>query len=442
MDSHLEELEGKLDEFDPQVRAEALDLILVASEKAPLPKSPKRALNLHAHTFFSYNGYGYSPTCFAWRARKEGLLAAGIVDFDVLDGVDEFLQAARTLGLRATAGIETRIFIPEFADRVINSPGEPGISYNMGIGFPRSQPSDAAFLGSMKAAAQERNSQILERVNPALDPVTLDYERDVIPLTPGGNATERHVCAAYAQRAESVFPDTDGRVAYWSAKLGEAQEAIESVLADPPALQALIRSKTMKAGGVGYVQPDGPSFPRLADVNRFILDCGALPVCAWLDGTSPGEQAMKELLDLHQAAGAAALNIIPDRSWNIASPETKKVKLDNLYAVVELARARDLPIVVGTEMNAYGQRFVDDFDAPELAPLVDTFIEGAYIVYAHTRLQPEGLGYLSDWAKQSFATTKEKNAFFRSVGESLEPGESFPWLSKDTPDAILSAVRA
>ena len=32
-----------------------------------------------------------------------------------------------------------------------------------------------------------------------------------------------------------------------------------------------IRSKTMKRGGVGYVQPDKGSFPLMADTNRFIL---------------------------------------------------------------------------------------------------------------------------------------------------------------------------
>ena len=94
-----------------------------------------RAFNLHAHSFFSYNGYGYSPSGLAWRGRRAGLCAMGLVDFDVLDGVAEFLGACHALGLRACAGLETRVFVPAFADRVINSPGEPGIAYHMGAGF-------------------------------------------------------------------------------------------------------------------------------------------------------------------------------------------------------------------------------------------------------------------------------------------------------------------
>jgi len=50
----------------------------------------------------------------------------GIVDFDVLDGVDEFLAACEVAGVRGSAGVETRVFIPEFATHEINSPGEPG----------------------------------------------------------------------------------------------------------------------------------------------------------------------------------------------------------------------------------------------------------------------------------------------------------------------------
>ena len=77
---------------------------------------------------------------------------AGIVDFDVLDGLEEFWQASRLLDLKACVGIESRVFVPEFADRVINSPGEPGISYHMGTGFTTVEiPEEAqVFLDGMR----------------------------------------------------------------------------------------------------------------------------------------------------------------------------------------------------------------------------------------------------------------------------------------------------
>jgi len=48
-------------------------------------------------------------------------------------------------------GIESRVFVPEFSDREINSPGEPGISYHMGTGFTTTEIPEKAqvFLDNM-----------------------------------------------------------------------------------------------------------------------------------------------------------------------------------------------------------------------------------------------------------------------------------------------------
>ena len=83
----FESLEKQLDSFDAGQRRQALASLgrLVREGSIRLPP-PGRDVNLHAHTFFSYNAYGYSPSKFAWLARKAGLAAAGVVDFDVLDG--------------------------------------------------------------------------------------------------------------------------------------------------------------------------------------------------------------------------------------------------------------------------------------------------------------------------------------------------------------------
>jgi len=92
---------------------------------------------MHFHSFFSYNAEGWSPSHIAWEAKQAGLYAAGLCDFDVLDGQEEFLHAGELLGLRATVNVETRVFLPEYADKEISSPGEPGVSYIMGAGFAR-----------------------------------------------------------------------------------------------------------------------------------------------------------------------------------------------------------------------------------------------------------------------------------------------------------------
>ncbi len=406
-----ESLEKQLDSFDPAERRSALKSLWQAAQEGAAPPPPAgRFLNLHAHTFFSYNAYGYSPSGFAWRARKAGLAAAGVVDFDVLDALEEFLEAGRLLELKACVSLESRVFVPEFETRVINSPGEPGIAYHMGVGFTR--PVQHPFLTEMRSAAEKRTRELLGRVNAFTAPVELDYERDVLPLTPRGNATERHLCAAFERKAARMYPDPAERAAYWKSKLGDA----------PPEgakLQNLIRARTMKQGGVGYVPPGKGSFPLMSRMNQFVLDCGAIPTLTWLDGTSAGERCIEELFAVAIASGAAALNIIPDRNY---TPGVKDDKVRNLYQVVELAEERHFPIVVGTEMNAPGNKFVDSFETAELAPLLPVFLKGAHIVWGHTVLQREkGLGYLGPWANRNFPSVSAKNDFYEMVGRDLRP---------------------
>jgi hypothetical protein len=404
-------LEQQLDSFDSAQRRGALAALWRQAGEAlvRLPE-PGTAVNLHAHTFFSYNAYGYSPSKYAWLARKAGLAAAGIVDFDVLDGLEEFLEAGPLLGLKTCVSLESRVFVPEFSTRVINSPGEPGIAYHMGVGFTSAAPQP--FLAEMRGAAAQRTRDLLARVNRYLHPVELDYEKDVAAITPQGNATERHLCQAFERKAAQVFPDDAARAAFWRQKLGDAPS--------PGAkLQNLIRAKTMKKGGVGYVQPGEGSFPLLADMNRFVLQSGAIPTLTWLDGTSEGEKCIEEWFAVGMASGVAALNIIPDRNY---TPGVRDQKLQNLYDVVALAEKHHFPILAGTEMNSPGNKFVDSFETAELQPLAPVFLRGAHIFYAHSVLQRQsGLGYLSPWAASAFATIPAKNQFFEMLGRALRP---------------------
>ena len=418
----VEELERKLDSFNADERKQALNVLSekVKAGEITLPKAGT-AVNLHCHTFFSYNTYGYSPSKFAWLARKASLAVAGVVDFDVLDALEEFLIAARKFSLKACAGLETRIFVPEFSTRVINSPGEPGVSYYMGVGFPKARLKGelGEFLLNLRKTAQERNRNLMKRVNQYLWPVELDYQSDVLVLTPSGNATERHICLAYARKAKEIFSDDETLRQFWVEKLGHRAESLE--MPESIELLNMIRAETMKRGGVGYVLPDKGSFPLMSDFNQFVLTAGGIPTMTWLNGLSDGEQALEELVDLAMSTGTAAINIIPDRNY---TPGVKDRNLESLYQVVELAVKLHMPVVVGTEMNSPGQKFVDDFDAKELSPLVPIFLKGAHIVYGHSVLQQKcGLGYTSDWAAKTFKNVAEKNEFYEKVGLLIEPAQ-------------------
>ena len=152
--------------------------------------------------------------------------------------------------------------------------------------------------------------------------------------------------------------------------------------------------------------PDGDTGTNMAFTFKTILEATATSpdqrvdelmdhvAEAALDAVFSGKADPKALIEYHKSKGALAINIIPDRNWNIADPDTKRLKVQKLYEVVEVAQKLDLPLNVGTEMNAFGQKLVDDFAAPELAPVKQAFMDGAYFIYGHTMLQRAlGLGY-------------------------------------------------
>ncbi len=420
----VKRMESDLNSFDPELRQKSLMKLKEFAAEENIISAPKKVpYNLHCHTFCSYNGYGYSPSYIAWLACRKLWFAAGIVDFDVLDGVEEFLAAAETLDIRGVCGLETRAYVADLAQDEINSPGEPGVAYHMGVGFTSTDiPAEQKkFLAGLKTKANARTENIVKLVNSYLSPVELDFKESAAKLTPFGNITERHVCTAYREKAEEIFPNDTARAAFWAEKLSLDITAATALISDPVKLEGTIRSKTMKSGGVGYVKASPESFPALQEMNDFTLACGAIPCIAWLDGMSDGEKDPGKLLDMHISCGAALLNIIPDRNWNFSDPDVKAAKIKCLDAVITAALERDIPVLIGTEMNAPGQKLVDDFDCDALKKHNEVFTEGAAITFAHTLLAPLGMGYLSKWAEENFVDTADKNAFFSEFGQAVTP---------------------
>jgi hypothetical protein len=277
----------------------------------------------------------------------------------------------------------------------------------------------------MKAAANARTRGIVAKVNPALSPVELDFEKDVLTLTPGGNATERHVCMAYAEKASKLFPSSVKLAEFWASKLGMTTEEASKLIQNSVKLQGVIRSKMMKSGGPGYVKADPSSFPSLEEMNQFTLKCGAIPSIAWLNGDSAGEADPEALLDLHESYGCAMFNLIPDRNWNYADSAVKAAKVANMDKIIAACLKRNMPVFCGTEMNAAGQKLVDTFSEPALAKHLNTFVDGAAVLNAHTILAPLGFGFLSDWSKSTFGADKAaRNAFYIRFGRATHPSVS------------------
>jgi len=436
--NNIKSFEADLSSMDVSAREAALAALHAEAASIDQASPPAdQPGNTHAHTFFSFNCYGYSPAHYALQARRHGMEVAGIVDFDVLDGLEEFHACGALLNLRTVVSLESRVYVESFSDRVINSPGEPGIAYHMATGFARLPESAEArgFLAEIARQSEQRNREVIARVNAALDPVCLSYEQDVLPLTPKRNATERHITLAYARKAASLMRG-EALQQYWAKVLGA--DVTPAELPESAGLLNRIRARTMKKGGPGYVTPTATSFPPLAEFNRFAIACGALPTVAWLDGTTPGEAAIDELFG---GSGGCMLNIIPDRNF---TPGVKDQKLANLYAVVDWAEHHHWPVIVGTEMNAHGQKFVDAFETDELKPLVPVFMRGARILYAHTALQRFGcFGYIGEWADTHLPDRAKRNDFFDKLGSRLCPARE-PRLQDitlaATPDEVMARL--
>ena len=417
---------AKLSSFESRDRRAALAELVAAG--LPSVEETKQ-VNMHLHTFFSFNGEGWSPARLVWEACLQGLYGMAICDFDVLQGLEEVFFAADLLGIRAAAGFESRTFFREYAQAEINSPGEPGVFYFMGMGFVTPPPLGsraAAVLADMLDRSHSRNRALIARVNEALEEVTLDYEKDVLPLTPAGNATERHIVRAYHEKAIQEFRgDTDTAAAFWASKLGLGLKEACDAIVDTNGFTDLLRSKLMKQGGLGYRRPDEHTFPPLDSVIAMIRECRAIPMSTWLDGTREGEQQPDAQLDCLLEKGVEAVNIIPDRNWNIADPEAKAEKVAAFDRYVAAAKKRSLPINIGTECNKPGQRFVDDFTAPEMARHQQVFLKGAQVMIGHTRLlRWADVSYIDEAMKNEFPGREARNAFFAGVGALPGPDEA------------------
>jgi len=420
----------EIDSFDSKERLAALATIISrmpASKTEATNEQISRessVINMHIHSFYSFNSQGYSPAHIALACRQKGLYAAALCDFDVLDGLEEFLIAGQMLGLRTAVHLETRAYLKEYALMDINSPGEPGVTYIMGAGFsclPAPGSTAMKMLSEFRQQANLRNRALVGRINERLPEISIDYNADVMPLSPGGCPTERHIVKAYRLRAQTVFPDREKLAAFWVKLLRKTGQEVGRLLDNPPAMDDKVRSLLAKSGGIGYVCPDKKTFPLADDFIAWVLQCEAIPMGTWLDGTSKGEGDMMKMLEGLKAKGAAAVNIIPDRNHNIKNENECRIKLQKLNEVILAARKLSFPINIGTEMNKSGQPFVDDLECDALAPYRHDFIRGANIMVGQTIMtRYAGFSYCGKSALSEYGgDTERKNNFFEAVGKLL-----------------------
>ena len=188
----------------------ALENLKALLQTDPLPPVG-RDVNNHIHTTYSFSPY--SPTAAVWFARAAGLCTCGLMDHDSIAGAEEFLAAAKAAGMGATIGMECRASFADtpFADKKLNNPDQAGVAYMTLHGVPHDR---AAELNAIYAPYREkrnlRNRKMVDGINGMMGKygVTIDFERDVLPLSnfaKGGSVTERHLSSALAYRMIDVI---------------------------------------------------------------------------------------------------------------------------------------------------------------------------------------------------------------------------------------------
>ena len=194
-----------LNKLNAPTKEERLQNLREAVKTAQFPPMVPQYINNHIHTTYSFSPY--SPAASVYAARMEGLCTAGIIDHASISGAREFLEAAEIVGMPVTIGMEARVSMAgtRLEGRRTNNPDQVGVSYMTIQGVPHNKIDVLTeFFKPYQAARHERNRKMIEKVN-ALVGVSLDYDRDVLPLSEAkdnGGVTERHLMYALALELE------------------------------------------------------------------------------------------------------------------------------------------------------------------------------------------------------------------------------------------------
>ena len=194
-----------LNKLNAPTKEERLANLREAVKTANFPPMVPQYINNHIHTTYSFSPY--SPTASVYAARLEGLCTAGIIDHDSISGAREFLEAAEIVGIPVTIGMEARISMEgtRLEGRRTNNPDQVGVSYMTIQGVPHNKIDTLTeFFKPYQAARHARNRKMIARVNELVG-VSLDYDRDVLPLSEAkdnGGVTERHLMYALALELE------------------------------------------------------------------------------------------------------------------------------------------------------------------------------------------------------------------------------------------------
>ena len=359
---------------DPRQRLENLRQVV---KTAQFPPMVPEYINNHIHTTYSFSPY--SPTAAVYAARMEGLCTAGIIDHDSISGAEEFLEAAKIIGMPVTIGMEARITMDgtRLEGRRTNNPDQEGVSYMTIQSVPHDKIDRLTqFFRPYRQARHERNRKMVAKIN-ALLSLDMDYDRDVLPLSMAheeGGVTERHLMYALAMR---LMKDA-GRGEPMVAKLTEmgltlSEKQKQQMLDMEYPFYAYDLLGILKGAFVPQIFiPATDECPKLSDVVALCREVDAYLCYAYLgdvgDSVTGDKKAQKfeddyleDVFLCLQEEGVKAVTYMPTRNT--------PAQLDRLRA---LCRQYGMFEISGEDINTPRQSFIiRAMEDPKFANLIE-----------------------------------------------------------------------
>lgn len=392
------------------------------------PFPPKGTdVNNHIHTTYSFSPY--SPTAAVYFARMAGLATCGLMDHDSIAGAEEFLAAAQAIGMGATIGIECRVSFANspFASRRINNPDQDGIVYMALHGVPHTQTGRVnEFFAPYRAKRNVRNAKMVAAVNGLMAKygVTLDFEKDVLPLSnaaKGGSVTERHLSRALSEKLLARYPEGAALVRFLEEDMGFAISAkVRGYLMDeanPFRMYDLLGFIKSDVIGKFYI-PATDECPDVRDVLALSEEVGAISAYAYLgdvgDSVTGDKRAQKfeddyldELVPFLKELGFRAITYMPSRNT-----------MAQLNRVRVLCEQYGLMQISGEDINSPRQSFVCE---AQRDPAFRNLVESTWALIAHewrSTVDPQN-GLFSPESVKAWPDFNERVRVFALEGRKL-----------------------
>jgi len=334
-----------------------------AVARAGFPSVDPRMVNNHIHTTYSFSPY--SPSAAVFAARSEGLATCGIVDHDSIGGAKEFIEAGKIIGIPTTIGVETRVCFQEtpLGTSRTNNPDQTGNSYMVLHAVPHENIGKVqAYFAPLREKRNARNRKMIERINElyAADGVSLDFDRDVLPLSQykdGGSVTERHLMLALARQL----------IKLGKASLPQGASELEVMLAEYDMVGALKKDCIPKV----FV-PATDESPMLSEFVRFSNEVGGILAYAYLGDVTASvtgdkkvqkfeDNYLEELFEIIDEAGIRAVTYMPTRN---SQAQIERLRgLCEQYGMLQIS---------GEDINNPRQRFtIDRMREQQFSNLID-----------------------------------------------------------------------